>query len=140
VQYIYDAYGRRVAAFYEDRANLLPDVMRVYDGYQMIEERLFDDGSLKSRYYYEEGINKLALMEEYNSAGAITAYIPITDDRGTLMGVANASGQIIEKLYYNSTGLCKAFTGAGVEKLRSNSTLNLGRSEYIPFGWLGMVV
>ena len=36
-------------------------------------------------------------------------YLPILDDRGTLMGVADENGVLIEKLYYNSTGLIKSY-------------------------------
>ncbi|MCF7982595.1 MAG: hypothetical protein K9K86_11480 [Pseudomonadales bacterium] len=48
-------------------------------------------------------------------------------------------GQIIEKLYYNSTGLCKSYNAAGGQNFRTDvTTINLGRSQYIPFGWTGM--
>ncbi|MCF7957145.1 MAG: RHS repeat-associated core domain-containing protein [Phycisphaerae bacterium] len=122
----------------------------VYDGVKLIEERYYDHatlaGKLIRRYYYEEGINKLAMIEEYFGATTpANVYIPLTDERGTLMGVidgksGNATyGQIIEKLYYNSTGLCKSFSGSGGENTRDDgSGYNLGRSQYIPFGWCGM--
>jgi RHS repeat-associated protein len=54
------------------------------------------------------------------------------------MGVADSFGTIIEKLYYNSTGLCKSYSGSGVENVRPGTSLNIGRSQYIPFGWCGM--
>ncbi len=133
VVYYYDALGRRVRADYADQASAKEDVVYVYDGYALIEQRSYSTGVLKQRYYYEAGINTLAMVETLG-----TTYVPLLDDRGTLMGVADGTGQVIEKLYYNSSGLCKAFTGADVEKVRAGSSLNLGRSEYIPFGWCGM--
>ncbi len=76
--------------------------------------------------------------------------MPILDDRGTLIGVAEGKGPIdnptswvlIEKLYYNSTGLMKSFTRRGkngkfkptLNKFRQN----IARSKYLPFGWTGM--
>ena len=57
--------------------------------------------------------------------------------------MADSDGNIIEKLYYNSTGLCKSYylSGDGLyyDKLRGDgSGYNLCRSEFIPFGWCGM--
>ncbi len=93
-----------------------------------------DSGSLVRRYYYEGGINKLAMVED-----SANTYVPLIDDRGTLMGAANTSGTVIEKLYYNATGLCKSYDGSDAENLRDGgSGPNIGKSEYIPFGWLGM--
>jgi RHS repeat-associated protein len=53
------------------------------------------------------------------------------------MGVADSNGVLIEKLYYNSTGLMKSYDASGVENLGSDGN-NLARSKYIPFGWTGM--
>ncbi len=133
VEYLYDALGRRVAMKYTGQSSGWDDVMLVYDGYMVIEERNLDDsGNLVRSYYYESGINKLAMVEE----GANT-YVPLIDDRGTLMGAANTSGTVIEKLYYNATGLCKSYNGSDIENTRGGGQ-NIGKSEYIPFGWLGM--
>ena len=145
--------GRRAAHLYKwptgqkpilDADSPWQDKQLIYDGYKLVEERYLSGGNagkLIRRYYYEPGINKLATVEVYE--GAATAqhtYIPLTDDRGALMGVINdATGQIIEKLHYNSTGLCKSYQADGTENYRSDvTTLNLGRSAYIPFGWCGM--
>jgi hypothetical protein len=65
--------------------------------------------------------------------------VPLTDDRGTVMDLADAAtSQVVEKLYYNSTGLCKAYDGSGNAKLRANTSYNRGRSQFVPFGYLGM--
>jgi len=144
VYYLYDALGRRVATFYSGQDSGWEDFLTIYDGVTPIEERYFD-GSLKRRFYYEEGVNKLALVEIYNGqATPQGAYIPITDDRGTVMGVVDATtgsstnGQIIEKLYYNSTGLCKSFDRNGQPNIDPATGFNISRSQYIPFGWCGM--
>ena len=48
-------------------------------------------------------------------------------------------GQIIEKLFYNSTGLCKSFDGpSGNPNLITGTYDNLARSKYVPFGYCGM--
>jgi RHS repeat-associated protein len=120
--------------------------LTLYDGVTPIEERYITDndpnGQTKRRFYYEEGINKLAPVEIYNYDGnhqftGISSYIPLTDDRGTVMGVVQEGVGLVEKLYYNSTGLCKSFDGSDQPNLDPTG-FNIGRSLYIPFGWCGM--
>ena len=65
----------------------------------------------------------------------------LTDDRGTVMGLVKDDGTLVEQLYYNSTGLCKSWDPSGGGNWNThpdNAAYNLGRSEYIPFGYLGM--
>ena len=148
VYYLYDVMGRRVAYFYTGQDSGWENFMVIYDGVTPIEESYITDdglnGKTKRRFYYEEGINQLALVEVYNYDGSfnltsISSYIPLTDDRGTVMGVVDAStGLIIEKLYYNSTGLCKSFDGSDQPITDPTTGFNIGRSMYIPFGWCGM--
>lgn len=111
------------------------DKVCVYDGFMVIEERnLESSGTLLRRYYYEDGINMLAFIEDNVES---KDYAVLTDDRGSVMGLVDASTtSIVEKLYYNSTGLCKAYTSGGTAK--TDSSYNIGRSEYVPFGYLGM--
>ena len=57
------------------------------------------------------------------------------------MGLVKDDGALVEKLYYNSTGLCKSWDPSGGGNWNThpdNAAYNLGRSEYIPFGYLGM--
>jgi len=144
VQYRYDAAGRRVAAIYEGESSAdWPDVRYLYDGLSLIEERRLDDDALLRRYYYEGPINKLALVEVFNGAATLeNAYVPLTDDRGTIMGVIDVTDPqnitLIEKLYYNSTGLCKSYDGSDTENLIPDTSFNIARSQYLPFGWCGM--
>lgn len=149
VTYLYDALGRRVARNYSDQANGWENIITIYDGVVPIEERYTsgdNDDEIKRRFYYEDGINKVALVEIYD--GQTTpqhSYVPLTDDRGTVVGVVDVTNPttpaIVEKLYYNSTGLCKSFDGSGNEKTVTvgTHTFNIGRSEFIPFGWCGVV-
>jgi hypothetical protein len=66
----------------------------VYNGYTLIEERKLDS-TLKKRYYYGEAMNQLIGCEIDQDADGITDgtgdqyYTPITDDRGSIMGVAD---------------------------------------------------
>ena len=109
------------------------DRVLVYDGVSLIEERTLSDGVLQDRYYYEDGLHRLALIQ----TGA-TEYVPLIDERGTVMGLTNTTGLVQEKLYYNSTGLMKAFDGLDVEKHAPSGLENIARSEFVPFGWTGM--
>lgn len=87
--------GRVLADYKEGAAREI--AVFVYDGYAVIERR-DQFNILQQRFYYEEGINRLALVE----TGAGETFVPLLDDRGTLMGVADADGAVIEKLYNNS--------------------------------------
>jgi len=137
VTYRYDAAGRRVAALYQGTGNTWPDVRYIYDGLSLIEERNLATGTLKRRYYYEDGIHKLALVEDFDNS---KTYVPLTDDRGTIMGVIDVTTTptLVEKLYYNSTGLCKSYDGNDAANLIPSTNFNIARSAYIPFGWCGM--
>jgi|GEM_PF-2461971 len=84
----------------------------------------------------EEDADNDGIVDENND----NVYIPLLDDRGTLMGVANKTGFIIEKLYYNSTGLVKSYIWDGsnfVEAVDTNGN-NIGRSLFIRSGWTGL--
>jgi RHS repeat-associated protein len=50
------------------------------------------------------------------------------------------NGKVIERLYYNSTGLCKSYRRISdtVYEENLNGPYNVGRSLYVPFGWCGM--
>ncbi len=68
----------------------------------------------------------------------LNEYIALTDDRGTIMGTADAAtGDVIERIHYNSTGIAKVYDAADEPVLRSDGR-NLGHSQYIPFGYTGM--
>ena len=149
VQYRYDAASRRVAAIYEGESSAdWPDTRYIYDGLSLIEKRRLDDDALIRRYYYEGPINKLALVEVFNGAATLeNAYVPLTDDRSTIMGVVDVttagSPVLVEKLYYNSTGLCKSYlynpaNQTFEENLIPDTSFNIARSQYLPFGWCGM--
>ena len=56
------------------------------------------------------------------------------------MGLVKEDGTLVEQLYYNSTGLCKSKdpVSSSWNTHPDNAAYNLSRSEYIPFGYLGM--
>ena len=141
MSYLYDALGRRVAHLYQgqDESSGWESRVLVYDGLRLVEERALNPapatpGPLRRRYYYEDGMNRPALMED---AVQERAFVPLTDDRGTVMGVMEvtdpAAPVLLEKLYYNATGLCKSYhyTGSGwAESAHGETAYNLGRSAY----------
>jgi hypothetical protein len=45
-------------------------------------------------------------------------------------GITKPDGTIVEKLYYNSTGLCKA--------VDQSTLIENKMSQYAPFGWTGL--
>ena len=85
------------------------------------------DLALYRSYYYED-INHLIMVE----TGTGNKYVPVTDDRGTLVGVINGdTNKLIEKIYYNSTGLSRSFS---INPTSGAETENPdGRSLYLNF-------
>ncbi|MBI9019589.1 MAG: hypothetical protein JEZ07_20250 [Phycisphaerae bacterium] len=157
IYYIYDACGRRVAKIYDWPAGQRPSNLSAnshwqsksmaYDGLGLIEERYIIDGGANkpaARYYYEpQSINRLVLTETFNNDGTLKdIFVPIIDDRGTLLAVfgslEGAPFTLLEKLYYNSTGLCKSFDPITNEQNQDLAGNPSKSSQYIPFGWCGM--
>jgi RHS repeat-associated protein len=102
VEFVYDALGRRVQkkAVYSSSS----DVTRyVYDGQQVIEER---DGAnaLKARYAYGNSIDEPVQIERANTAGAMQSYLPMQDTNGNVIGIADGTGKLIEKVQYDAYG------------------------------------
>ena len=106
--------GRRIAYIYDGHTNPeeWPNKRLVYDGIHLIEERHLHTGQLIAKYHYENTMSNCPLYVERDTNGDGTLdekLIVITDDRGTVVGLADESGNIVERTYYNSTGLIKAF-------------------------------
>jgi len=157
VRYMYDASGRRVLRTYSggNYSERPGNTRAVYNGVTLIEERTQATSALVRRFTYGTAINELIQVEEdqypKNPNGSLTdtndkIFIPVIDDRGTLVGVIDGkSKQLIEKLYYNSTGLVKSYSAipvanapsAEIENLDENGA-NIARSKFIAFGWTGM--
>ncbi|OGV89405.1 MAG: hypothetical protein A3K19_20635 [Lentisphaerae bacterium RIFOXYB12_FULL_65_16] len=71
-----------------------------------------------------------------DGAGDAT-YVVLTDDRGTVMSVADTAGNVVKKLFYNSTGLAKVCNTAGIE-LTNTYGEPVYKSRYVRLGWTGM--
>ncbi len=63
------------------------------------------------RYYYADGTNKPFLVDDFSDTFPANNIL-LTDDRGTVMGVTDTSGTLLEKLYYNTSGLCRSYDAA----------------------------
>ncbi len=144
VQYRYDAMGRRIAQIFSGQTEGWPSERLVYDGLQLIEERDFDSGNILRRYFYEEGLNRLIAVEQTNDNDNDVddfnddVFVVLTDDRGTVMGVTDENGNILEKLHLNATGLMKCFDPETDELMTNEYGLPVYRSAFVRFGWTGM--
>jgi RHS repeat-associated protein len=144
VLYLYDALGRRVARLYDGQeAGTWPDERVVYDGLQPIEERSLDGSTVFRRYWNPPAVTAPLVVEE-NLDGNSTVdgtgdaqYVVLTDDRGTVMGVAGPTGTLAEKLFYNTTGVAKSTSPAGTPALDA-AGFPICHSRYVRFGWAGM--
>lgn len=111
---------------------------QVKDGIHLIEERHLHSGQLIAKYHYENAMSNCPLYVERdtdNNGTLDQKLIVITDDRGTVVGLADESGNVVERAFYNSTGLIKGFDASG------NPCKNkYGKETYrcsIPFGYTG---
>jgi len=144
VRYIYDALGRRIARHYSGATDHpysapWPDERIVYSGLRPVEERAIQEpgfsnpATLLRRYVYEPGYNVPCLVLENDAA-----YNLLYDDRGTILGVTDATtGELLEKLYYNTTGIITSHCPGGTPTL-DDYGLPLRRSRYVRFGFTGM--
>ena len=64
-------------------------------------------------------------------------YVVLTDDRGTVMGVAGPTGTLAGRLFYNTTGVAKSTSPAGTPALDAAGS-PICHSRYVRFGWAGM--
>jgi RHS repeat-associated protein len=144
VNYYYDALGRRIAYRYEGHSDNKewPDVQLVYDGIHLVEERDLATNQPIRLYHYENTQANCPIYIEQDSDGNGTLdqkLIVLTDDRGTVVGLTDLSGNIVEKIFYNSTGLQKAVDTTAIEE--KDATNKYGNKSYrtsVPFGWTGM--
>jgi RHS repeat-associated protein len=107
----------------------------VYDGLQLIEERQSDDLSLRKRYTYGPSVNQLVAVETTATGAApFATYLTITDHQGSVLGVTQADGTLVERLAYGTTGLAKLLP----TDLSTNAPLaGTYQSAYVPFAWQG---
>ena len=160
VTYLYDAMGRRVARLYtafdyddwwwlkyasiqsvvispilgnlEDGQSVHVYELHAYSGKQLIEERSFNADRVAKRNYFGPALNQVIATEHIDNTGTATAYVAITDEQGSLMGVTDDSGDLKERFSYNSTGLMKQID---VDEFYEGPKYE---SAYIPFAWHGM--
>jgi RHS repeat-associated protein len=145
VLYLYDALGRRVARLYEGQeAGTWPDERVVYDGLQPIEERSLDGSTVFRRYWNPPAVTAPLVVEEnldLNSTvdgSGDAQYALLTDDRGTVMGVAGPTGALVEKLFYNATGVAKSASPGGTIA-QDAAGHPVAHSRAVRFGWCGML-
>lgn len=71
-------------------------------------------------------------------------YRLVCNDRGSVIGVVNKAGTVVEMLHYSSSGLCKSYylDGNGVEQPTLDDATGsiLYRSKYVRFGFCGMYI
>ncbi|MCP4148439.1 MAG: hypothetical protein GY757_11885, partial [bacterium] len=103
VEYKYDALGRRIEQTVTDPNS--EDVTRyVYKGYQILEER-DEDGNVFKRYTYGNGIDEPVEIEtDEDKDGTYTSYLPMQNTIGSVIGVADSTGNLVEKVIYTTYG------------------------------------
>ncbi|MCP4140299.1 MAG: hypothetical protein GY755_08430, partial [Chloroflexi bacterium] len=103
VEYKYDALGRRVEKTVTDPNS--EDVTRyVYKGYQILEER-DEDGHVFKRYTYGNGIDEPVEIEtDEDKDGTFNSYLPMQNTIGSVIGIADSTGNLVEKVIYTTYG------------------------------------
>jgi len=104
VEYKYDALGRRIEKAVKDPIRTA--VTRfVLSGRQVIEER-DENNRLTTRYAYGNGIDEpVEIEKDIDGDGTLESYIPMQNTNGSVMGIADSSGKLKEKVNYSAYGL-----------------------------------
>jgi RHS repeat-associated protein len=106
VEYKHDALGRRIEKIVTDPNG--SDVKRyVHSGHQVIEEYEGDQlpETLVARYTYGNGIDEVVEIErDNNSDGTLESYIPMQETNGSVIGIADSTGNLLEKINYTPYG------------------------------------
>ncbi len=90
--YAYDALGRRISSFENDKS-----LTMYYAGYNIIEE--YDDDSLIANYIYGNSADDVLHMQRNGNS-----YYYHTNQLGSIMALTDKSGTLIERVYYNEYG------------------------------------
>ncbi|HWP86955.1 MAG TPA: RHS repeat-associated core domain-containing protein, partial [Burkholderiales bacterium] len=81
------------------------DISFVYDGGNLIEERdLADNNKLIARYYYGDDGDELIAGDFISSSGEAQRYYLLTDALRSVMAVAGANGNVVERMNYDAWG------------------------------------
>jgi RHS repeat-associated protein len=146
--YLYDAEGRRVARLYEGQASGWVSERAVYDGAAVIEEYQFSAGAtnILRRYFYDGDVNRPCVVQANindNTSvedSADEVYRLIGDERGSVLGIVDKAGNIVEKLHYNTTGLCKSYQADDSTATLDDNGYVSYRAQRVPFGYCGMYI
>jgi len=103
VRFTYDALGRRIGKEYIAGSNQAA-TRYVYDGWRVIEQR-DDTDALKTRYTYGNGIDEAVEVEkDRDNDGVLESYYPVLNNIGSVVGIADAEGKLVEKIDYATYG------------------------------------
>jgi RHS repeat-associated protein len=101
IDYKYDAIGRRVRKTVTETGTVTKITNFVWDGWRVIEE--YDgDEELTSRYVYGNGLDERVEIEKKNSP--LTPYIPMQNNIGSVIAIADTGGNIVERYTYSNYG------------------------------------
>jgi RHS repeat-associated protein len=116
--YMYDALGRRVQRELDSESGCFHR-QYTYDGLQMVY-----DGS--ASYIY--GLELNHVLAKIDNLGGVTSVL--SDERGTVVGLADSSGNVTQKMVYSAWGQPGYMTSSG----------NLAKGSVFEFGYTGMFV
>ncbi|MEW6352249.1 MAG: Ig-like domain-containing protein, partial [Thermodesulfobacteriota bacterium] len=105
VDFTYDALNRRV----EKKVTGIsgpPVISRyIWSGWQTIEERDGTTDQLLSRYTYGNGIDEPVEIEKHDpDTGQLKRFIPMQDTNGSVLGLADERGNLVERVKYTPYG------------------------------------
>jgi len=112
-EYFYDAGNRRIKKDLHDGT----DVVYLYDGWQCVEER-DAGGEVLRRYVY--GARYLDELVAKSESGSLTFYLQ--DSNYNVVALANSSGSVVERYWYEPYGTVTFTEGSGTE--RTSNILN----------------
>jgi RHS repeat-associated protein len=106
----------------------------VYDGDQMAAEVSNPAGTVLRRYVHGPGTDAPILW--YEGAGLTDKRYLHADERGSIIAVSNASGQVTQINAYDDYGIPQGKTSSGALFAGGAATSNFGRFGYTGQAWL----
>jgi RHS repeat-associated protein len=76
----------------------------VWDGGNLVEERDLGTGQVVARYYYGDGGDELLAADLDDGAGGLDRFYLLTDASRSVIAVADASGDVVERIRYDAWG------------------------------------
>ncbi|MCA8959261.1 MAG: RHS repeat protein [Planctomycetes bacterium] len=108
VRYTYYAESVRATKEFPDGSG----IRYIYSDSDLVEERDLQTGAVLRQYVYGDAVNEPVQLRVFAS-GSTTDYYYLEDARGSILGLTDSSGVVVERVEYTAYGKPSFLDGAG---------------------------